>query len=101
MKKLIFLLLIAMVFCSSIEEYNLDDDLEVILEGINVRKMWNQVKKYESKAKAFLKAIGIYDGLIKVLKTTGRYYGINYCTSKKIPQDICSSIVDFLLGLIK
>ena len=100
MKKLLFLLLIAMAFCSSIEEYNLDDS-EVMLEGINVRKIWNQVKNKASQAKAFLKAIGIYDGLVKVLKTTGKYYGISYCTSKNIPQDICSSIVDFVLGLIK
>ena len=98
-KFLLFVFLLSVVACTTIEEYS-SDDLEVILQGIDVKTAWNKVKKFAKQARDFLKSIGLWDPLINILKTSGRGYAINYCVSKNIAEAICSSIVDFVLNFI-
>ena len=103
MKKILFLVLIAIIACSQVEQYEPYDieDFDLILEGINIRSLWNKFKNNASQAKQFLKSIGLYDPLINLLKKYASGYAVNYCTSKGIPNDICQSIVNFLLSFIK
>ena len=103
MKKILFFVLIAIIACSQVEQYEQYEieDADLILEGINIRSLWNKFKNNASQAKQFLKSIGLYDPLIDLLKKCASYYALNYCTSKGFPQDICQSIVSFLSSLIK
>ena len=98
MRKILFLLLIAIIACNSIETFEQD---ELVLEGINFKSMWNKVKKNVKAAKAWLKSVGLYDPLVNAIKNVGAYYANNYCTSKGVPKEICSSIVQFLQSIIR
>ena len=97
---LIALVLLAVISCTSLEKYE-PDDLDIVLKGINFKAMWEKVKNNVNLAKNWLKSIGLYDPLVNLIKSVGSYYANNYCTSKSIPSSVCSSIVDFLLNLIK
>ena len=99
MKQVLFILLIATIACASIEKFE-EEDLEIVLEGINFKSLWNKVKKHVTQAKAWLKAVGLYDPLMNALKNIGGYYAQNYCVSKGIPSDVCTSIVSFLTSTI-
>ena len=99
MKKFLFLVLLAVIACTSLEPIE-QDDLDIVL-GISFKSMWNAVKNNVSQAIKWLKSVGLYDPLIKLIKTAGSYYANNYCTSKGVPSSVCSSIVDFLMSLIK
>ena len=103
MKKLLFF---AIIFCISFSfaKTNENEDLEVLLKGIDysiIEKIWITVKDYAGKAVEFLKQIGLYDKLIELLEKYGKPYVMQYCTSLKIPEKICTSIIEFLLELIK
>ena len=100
MKQVLFILLIATIACASIEKFE-EEDSEIVLEGINFKSLWNKVKNNVKQAKAWLKAVGLYDPLMNALKNIGGYYAQNYCVSKGIPSDVCTSIVSFLKNHIK
>ena len=102
MKKIIFLVLIAIIACTEIKEYDIDniEDVDLVLEGINVGKLWNKFKNNASQAKQFLKSIGLYYPLITLLKQGTSVLAIGYCTSQGVPYIICTSIVEFLMSLI-
>ena len=102
MKKIIFFILLD-VLVSSLPVKN-KKELEELLERIDytfIEKVWEFIKQYAEKAIKFLKEIGLYDPIIELLQKYGRTYGIQYCTTLKIPEGICTSIIDFLLQFIK
>ena len=101
MKKFLFFLLLTYITCAIIEKYESDENLEINLEGINVGSMWNKVKRNVKQAKAFLKSIGLYDPLMTLLKTAATAVAVSYCTGHGVPYPICTSIVGFLMSLIK
>ena len=100
MKKILFIVLIAIISCTLVEKYESEEDLDIVL-GIDIKTMWNKVKNNVNQAKAFLKSIGLYDPMISALKTVGSAIAVGYCTSKGVPYPICTSIVGFLMSLIK
>ena len=102
MKKIIFLVLIAIIACTEIKEYDIEntEDIDLVLQGINVAKLWNKFKNNASQAKQFLKSIGLYYPLITLLKQGTSVLAIGYCTSQGVPYIICTSIVEFLMSLI-
>ena len=97
MKKLLILVLIAIAFCTAIEEKT---DDEIILQGVNWAELWEKVKKYASQAKKWLQDNGLWEPIINLLKTYGREKAVNWC-AQKIPYAVCSSIVDFILNYIR
>ena len=102
MKKILFFVLIAIIACSEIKEYELEntEDIALVLKGIDVAKLWNKFKNNVSQAKQFLKSIGLYYPLINLLKQGTSVVAIGYCTSQGVPYIICTSIVEFLMSLI-
>ena len=95
MKKLLILVLLAVTFCTAIEE-KVDEDIALI----DWAGLWEKVKKYVDTAVNWLKDNGLWDPIVNFLKTTGRQAAMNWCT-QKIPDFVCSSIIDFILGLLK
>ncbi len=77
MKQVLFILLIATIACASLEKIK-EEDLEMVLERINFKSLWNKVKNNVKQPKAWLKAVGLYDPLINGLKNIGGYYSQNY-----------------------
>ena len=100
MKQFLFLVLITVIVCSSVKQYD-PEDLEIVLQGLDFKSLWNRIKSNVNKAKSWLKKVGLYDPLIDCIKKVGGYYANNYCTSKGIPESVCSSIVNFLTSFIK
>ena len=124
MKKIIFFVLIAALFCFSIEQNDVDLDEDVVLEFSikkalkklgrkaknlggkvlnlpksikkNINKVWKEVKKDASKAIQFLKESGIYDKALEVLKTTGKEAAVDACVAEEIPKDVCQEMVDLV-----
>ena len=94
MKKLLFLILIAITFCTAIEE-KVDEDIVLI----DWAGLWEKVKGIAGAAKKWLKDNGLWDPLVNLLKTQGRQAAMNWCT-QKIPDYVCSSIINFVLSLI-
>ena len=102
MKTIIFFILLVIIVSSEPVIHN--KELEDLLESIDystIETVWNFVKQYVDKAINFLKEIGLYGPLIDIIKEYGKIYGLQYCTSLKIPESICTSIIDFLLEYIK
>ena len=97
MKKLLFLVLIAIAFCTVIEEKQPEED--IVLQEIDWAGLWDKVKKFTEAAKKWLQEKGLWDPLITLLKTVGREAAMKWCT-QKIPDFVCSSIIDFILGLL-
>ena len=97
MKKLLFVLLIAIIACQTLQEVEVEPELE----GINWKELWNKVKKAFQDAKNWLQENGLWDPLINVIKEKGRQAGINWCKGrKKIPEDTCISIVNWIIDKI-
>ena len=106
MRKLLVLVLFAVVACSTLE-----DDLlelkpifdEVNLQGIDlsgVRELWEKAKKVAKKAIEFLKECDLYDPLIKLIKTKGRELALNFCNNKLASEETCNNIIDWLLSYL-
>ena len=103
MKKILFVLLIAIIACSTdfapedFEDFELEKfDPKVIVD------IWKKVKGVIDKAVKFLKENDLYEPLINAVKKYGSIYANQLCVNKlKIEEDTCKSIVDFLFGLIK
>ena len=100
MKKILFLVILAIALSATIDELN-EDGIKDLIKKIPFKKIWDNIKKHTKKAIAFLKQIGIYDNLIELLRTVEEYYGMKYCLSKNIPEVVCTSIIEFLKSLIK
>ena len=104
MKALLSILLIALITCNTVQEVNEEfdlEELEILLKGIDFKKAWNIVKKNVKLARNWLKKMGLYDPLMKILKQAGGAAAIGACTSNGIPPVVCAAIVEFLLSLIK
>ena len=104
MRKLLVLVLFAVVACSTLE-----DDLlelqpvfdEVSLEGIDLDvfvDLWNKAKTIFQKGVDFLKENGLYDPLVDLLKTKGRELALNLCIDNVASEKTCTSIIDWLLS---
>ena len=104
MRKLLVLVLFAVVACSTLE-----DDLlelqpifdEVSLEGIDLSKfveIWEQVKNVAQKAVKFLKDNNLYEPLVNLIKTEGRKFALNFCNDKLASEETCKNVIDWLLS---
>ncbi len=104
MRKLLVLVLFAVVACSTLE-----DDLlelqpifdEVSLEGIDLSaliELWNKAKAVFKKGVEFLKENGLYEPLVDLLKKEGRPLALNLCIDKLASEETCTSIIDWLLS---
>ena len=103
MRKFLFVLLIAIIACSTdfaVEEYE-DFELQKFDPKVIV-EAWKKVKAVFDKAVKFLKENDLYDPLIKAIKKYGIQFANNLCVKQhKIEETTCRSIVDFLFGLLK
>ena len=97
MRRLLFLVLLAIAFCSLAEETSKDSD--VVLQAADLVEIWNKVKNSVRDAIQWLKDVRVYDFLINILKTYGRIAAITAC-STKLPAVICTAVIDFLLSLL-
>ena len=97
MRRLLFLVLLAIAFCSLAEETTKDSD--VVLQAADLVEILNKVKNSVRDAIQWLKDVGVYDFLINILKTYGRIAAITAC-STKLPAVICTAVIDFLLSLL-
>ena len=95
MRRLLFLVLLAIAFCTVVEK----TEDPVVLQAADIIDIWNQIKHLGQQAVDWLKAMGLWDPIVNFLKTTGRSAAIGWC-STKVPAVICSSIVDFILSYI-
>ena len=87
MKKLLFLVLIAIAFCVAVE--NVDADVEAwSLKGI-----WDKVKGAVSSAVSFLKKYGIWDAIKTALSTAGTTAAGIACQNVGVPGVLCSTMV--------
>ena len=104
MRKLLVLVLFAVVACSTLE-----DDLlelqpifdEVTLEGIdfsNFVELWEKVKVFAKKAVKFLKENELYEPLVGLIKTQGRKLAFDFCNGKLASEDTCNNVIDWLLS---
>ena len=104
MRKLLVLVLFAVVACSTLE-----DDLlelqpvfdEVNLEGIDLSvfvELWEKAKTVAKKAVKFLKDNGLYEPLVDLLKTKGKELALNLCVDKLASEETCTGIIDWLLS---
>ena len=102
MNKIIFIFLLSIIACSFPVENNLQ--LEDFLKAFDysmIEEIWDKIKIYVHKVVNFLKQIGLYDPIINIIQKYGRAYGMEYCTSFKIPERICKDIIDILLKVIQ
>ena len=79
MRRLLFLVLLAIAFCSLAEETTKDSD--VVLQAADLVEIWNKVKNSVRDAIQWLKDVGVYDFLINILKTYGRIAAITACST--------------------
>ena len=106
MKKILFVLLIAVIFCSQIAEENkteLDlDDSDVVLQDIRdfLKETWFKVKNTFNSAVEFLKKHDLYDTVVNLLKGAAEVTAFVFC-KKKLSEDTCKSIIDFVKDAIK
>ena len=98
MKKILFVLLIAIIATMPLPEPE-----DPILESIDWKAAWAKVKKVFKDAVQWLKDNDLYEPLINLIKKYGREAGLNFCKGdRKIPEDVCISIVNFIIdNLIK
>ena len=78
MKKLLFFLLIALIF-SSISAGTIQDE-------------WNHAKETCAKVKSFLKKYGIYNELVRLLTQGAKTAATNVC-KKALPDAICPGLI--------
>ena len=103
MKKILFVLLIAIIACStdfSLDEFD-DFDLQKFDPSFIV-EAWKKVKAFIDTAIKFLKENNLYEPLVNVIKKYGSKYGYDFCVKQqKIEESTCKSIVDFLFSFLK
>ena len=86
MKKLLFFLLIALIF-SSISAGTIQDE-------------WNHAKQTCAKVKSFLKKYGVYNEIVRLLTNGAKTSATNYC-NQHLPSGVCSSIITVVGRLTK
>ena len=83
MKKLLILLLIALIFGS--------------ISALSIKEEWEKVKDKCSEVKAFLRKYDIYDNIVDLLKKGAKAAAQKYCEKKLsslyLSSEICTSIV--------
>ena len=105
MRKLLFLVLIAIAVCTVVEETELDVlDLDNFdfenLDAVDWQKLWDKLKGFASLLKKWLKKIGIWDLVVDYLhnKLPGKIE--EFCKNKHIPDGLCLTIVNWIVNHI-
>ena len=91
MKNIIFIILIAIFFFSSIEQESEQ----------SLSEMWESVKNDPEKAINWLKDMGYYDFLVNLLKIYDKEIATNICIKKIADGALCEAFITFLLELIR
>ena len=86
MRKLLFLVLIAIAFCAVVET---TEDVE----AWSLKSVWNKVKSWVGKAVNFLKSTGIWNIIKNALGSAGAGAAGAACQSIGIPSAVCSTMV--------
>ena len=94
MKKFLFLVLIAIICCSSIEEFK-PEDFEVLLKGIS----WEDIKNNVEKVIQWLKDQRLWEPLKKLLLKYGEISAMNLCL-KALEEPTCKSIITIIKGYL-
>ena len=86
MKKLLILLLTALIFVS--------------ISAFSIIEEWEKVKDICSDVRKFLQKYGIFDDIIKLLTRGAKIPAQRLCVSTlSLPPDVCSNIVDVVAKL--
>ena len=103
MKKILFVVLIAIIACSTDFAPEVFDDVDLQkFDPKVIVDVWKKVKDFVDKAIKFLKENNLYEPLVALVKKYGTKYAYDICVKQhKIEESTCKSIVDFLFGLIK
>ncbi len=94
MKKILFALLIAVIFCKTELDYVSQDFTDVL------DMAWESVKNTFDSAVEFLRIHNLYDQLMLFIKANSEKVAVLFC-KKKFSEDTCKSILDFLKDLVK
>ena len=94
MKKLLFLVLIAIAFCTTTEEEN---QLDEVLDMLIKLPTWEEVKNFFKKAIKWLKDNELWDPLVNLVKKGLREAAMNLCMKTIKDENDCKSIVDFVI----
>ena len=100
MRKLLVLVLFAVVACSTLE----DDLLELqpiqdeVIDFSKFVELWEKVKVFAKKAVKFLKENELYEPLVGLIKTQGRKLAFDFCNGKLASEDTCNNVIDWLLS---
>ena len=87
MRKLLFLVLIAIAFCAVVEAN--DEDVE----AWSLKSVWKKIKNAASKVVNFLKQTGIWAVIKNLLSSSGADAAGKGCQSLGIPADVCKNMV--------
>ena len=90
MKKILFLVLLTIAFCSAVEEFK-KEDLEILLNAIT----WDDVKNNVEEAVEWLKSNGLWEPLKRLLMQISEYAAMQLC-QKAFSQDTCQNIISFV-----
>ena len=94
MKKFLFLVLIAIAFCSSIEEFK-NENLEILLKAIS----WDDVKNNIENAIQWLKDNHLWEPIRKLILEFGEYAAMTLCL-KGFSESTCKSIINLIKGYL-
>ena len=94
MRKLLFIVLIAIAFCLAAENNIAEADGDV--EAWDLQKVWDKVKRWASTAKAFLKKTGLWDVIKNALATAGAAAAGVACQALGVPAIVCSTMVQIV-----
>ena len=100
-KALFFLFLFAIAACTSVQEYDSEDEIVLQLSKADIKKGWEKVKRFTKEAKIFLKSIGVYDILVQAVKIYGRAFGISACVAQGIDATLCTMFVNWAFSYLK
>ena len=95
MKKFLFVLLVAFIASTAVEDVTVEGWWDDVVEAF--KKIIEKVKGVIQ----WLKDNGYWDTLIELLKKYGKQKAIEFCVSLIHKEDICTDIVTILLSFIK
>ena len=95
MRNILFLVLIAIAVCATID-FNNQEEVEKVLQAIDWGKAWNEVCYNLQKAKDFLVRTGLWGVIKTALSTVGAAAATAACTAWGVPGWICGSMVEFV-----
>ena len=101
MKKILFLVLIA-IAVSTVMEPEVED-LDVVLQSTNFnwREAWDKVKGGFTKAKNWLIEKDLWEPMMKFVKKETPELARKVCNEHNIPGDVCAEIISFLLSHVE